>query len=57
MKKSDTTNTATHQNAPAKKPASKAPPPAIATPNWGTEAAKTVARFRKIWEKEGAKLA
>ena len=57
MKKSDTTHTATHQNAPAKKPVGKAPPPAIATQNWGTEAAKTVARFRKIWEKEGAKLA
>ena len=57
MKKSDTTNTATHQTAPARKPASKAPPPAIATPNWGIEAAKTLARFRKIWEKEGAKLA
>jgi hypothetical protein len=57
MKKSDTMNTSAHPKPTAKKPASKAPPPAIATPNWGTEAAKTVARFRKIWEKEGAKLA
>jgi hypothetical protein len=57
MKKSDTMNTSAHPKPTAKKPASKAPPPAIATPNWGTEAAKTVARFRRIWEKEGAKLA
>ncbi len=57
MKKSDTTNTSAHPKSPAKKPADKVGQPAAATQNWGTEAAKTVARFRKIWEKEGAKLA
>ena len=24
--------------------------------NWGTEAYKTIQKFRKIWDKEGAKL-
>lgn len=57
MKKSDTTNTSAHPKSSAKKPADKVGQPAAATQNWGTEAAKTVARFRKIWEKEGAKLA
>lgn len=25
--------------------------------NWGAEAAKTIAKFRRIWEKEGVRLA
>ncbi len=50
----------------AKKPRAKAKPKAKTTTqeerdeamkkNWGTEAAKTIAKFRKIWDKEGAKL-
>ena len=57
MKKSDTPNRSIPQKPPANKPAGKVGQPAAAPQTWGTEAAKTVARFRKIWEKEGAKLA